>query len=92
MTTEINIEEKLSIIWIKLFDIPNNQIQNNTNLISLGADSILISQLYSETFDTFGIELSLNDLFDNPTFENNVLLIKQSLTLQKETEIFSGEI
>ncbi|QFS52512.1 type I polyketide synthase [Nostoc sphaeroides] len=60
-----NLEEALSIIWQKLFNI--EPIGINDNFLEIGGDSLLATQLVSRVRQGLQIELPLQSLFVAPT-------------------------
>jgi acyl transferase domain-containing protein len=59
------IEESIVAIWKKLFGI--EQVSVNDNFFDLGGHSLLAIQLDSQVREAFGIELSIDTIFEAPT-------------------------
>ncbi len=59
------IEESIVAIWKKLFGI--EQVSVNDNFFGLGGHSLLAIQLDSQVREAFGIELSIDTIFEAPT-------------------------
>jgi tyrocidine synthetase-3 len=61
------IEEELVIIWQELMG--TEKIGINTSFFDVGGHSLLAITLISQIHKTFGVELQLNDVFNNPTIK-----------------------
>jgi acyl transferase domain-containing protein len=59
------IEESIVAIWKKLFGI--EKVSVNDNFFDLGGHSLLAIQLDSQLREAFGIELSIDTIFEAPT-------------------------
>ncbi len=59
------LEEELAQIWQELFEI--DQIGTEDNFFRLGGDSLLAIQLATRLRARLGVELQVNELFDEPT-------------------------
>ncbi|MEK7990857.1 MAG: amino acid adenylation domain-containing protein [Thiotrichaceae bacterium] len=58
-------QQQLTDIWKLLLKVPEIGIYNN--FFELGGHSLLATQLISRIRDTFGLELPVSSLFENPT-------------------------
>jgi amino acid adenylation domain-containing protein len=58
-------EELLAGIWAELLGAPRVGVHNN--FFELGGHSLLATQVISRLRDSFGVELSLRELFESPT-------------------------
>ncbi len=75
------IESALSVLLAQLWQqlIDENVQYMSDNFFMLGADSITATRLSSLVNDTFGIELSLADIFLSPTIQQQSILIGEKL-------------
>lgn len=67
------IQKKLVLIWEQLLDI--NKISVKSNFFELGGNSLSATRLISVIHKEFGLKLSINDLFENITLEEQAQLI-----------------
>ena len=61
------VESRLAELWAEL--LPLDRIGVRDNFFELGGHSLLATQLVSRVRAAFGVELSLRQLFENPTLE-----------------------
>jgi acyl-CoA synthetase (AMP-forming)/AMP-acid ligase II/acyl carrier protein len=59
------LECQLANIWAELLEL--NQIGIDEDVFALGADSITVTQMLSRLEERFGVDFSLEDIFDAPT-------------------------
>jgi acyl-CoA synthetase (AMP-forming)/AMP-acid ligase II/acyl carrier protein len=76
------VEERLAAIVAPLLHL--ERIGVNDNFFLLGGHSLLGTQLVSRVRETFGVELTLLSLFDNPTIEGMSGLIERLLIARVE--------
>ncbi|MBD2410736.1 amino acid adenylation domain-containing protein [Nostoc calcicola FACHB-3891] len=69
-------EEVLASIWAKVLRL--EQIGIHNNFFELGGHSLLATQVMSRVRQAFGIEISLQVLFENPTIANLAQAIAQN--------------
>lgn len=62
---QLHIEEQVTDIWKSILDV--DQIDVDTDLFTLGGDSLQAVQIISRVRDTFGVSILLRSLFSNPT-------------------------
>jgi amino acid adenylation domain-containing protein/non-ribosomal peptide synthase protein (TIGR01720 family)/FkbM family methyltransferase len=62
---EGEVELALAADWASLLDV--ERVGRHDNFFELGGHSLLATQLISRVRSTFGVELPLNELFENPT-------------------------
>lgn len=80
-------EEKLTEIWQYLLEI--DQVGINDDFFELGGHSLLAVRMIAAIRKKFGVELSINEMFDYPTIA--VMAAKlQSLTQQEVQPAISG--
>ena len=58
-------ERKLAVIWCEALGL--EQVGRRSQFFDLGGHSLLAAKLLSRTLQTFGVELSLQQLFEHPT-------------------------
>lgn len=66
------IEEKLGVIWAELLGL--EKIGVNDNFFHLGCHSLIVTQMLSRARE-FQVELSFNEIFENPTIASLAQLI-----------------
>ncbi|MCG8291814.1 type I polyketide synthase [Pseudomonas entomophila] len=71
-----DLEREIAGLWSELLGI--EQIGVNEDFFDLGGHSLLATQLNARLHQRFGIELSLEDLFDHPTVEATASLLLRS--------------
>jgi amino acid adenylation domain-containing protein/non-ribosomal peptide synthase protein (TIGR01720 family) len=69
------IEEKLAVIWAELLGL--EEIGVNDNFFYLGGHSLIATQMLSRARE-FQVELSFNEIFENPTIASLAQLIAHS--------------
>ncbi|WP_219536840.1 non-ribosomal peptide synthase/polyketide synthase [Nonomuraea guangzhouensis] len=79
-------EELLAAIWADLLHL--DQIGTTDNFFELGGHSLLATQAITRTRTTFGIEITLAELFDHPTISELAEHINQSIIGLQEYEEF----
>ncbi|WP_449432242.1 type I polyketide synthase [Pseudomonas putida] len=70
------LEREIAGLWSELLGI--ERIGVTEDFFDLGGHSLLATQLNARIYQRFGIELSLEDLFDHPTVEATVNLLLRS--------------
>lgn len=76
VTHHDTLEETLASIWSHVLGLENVGIE--ANFFALGGHSLLATQVISRIYHTFGIRLSLQRFFQDPTIPALALLIRQS--------------
>ncbi|WP_013334574.1 non-ribosomal peptide synthetase [Gloeothece verrucosa] len=76
-------EEALAQIWSKVFGL--RQIGVNENFFQLGGHSLIAVQILSRIRDTFKVEISLENLLNNPTVSELVQVIAQQQNKQQKS-------
>lgn len=69
-------EIKLANIWKDLFNI--QKISTNFNFFDIGGDSLLSIKLCAKILQVFNVNVTIKDVFSNPTFSDMILLIQNS--------------
>jgi len=84
-------EAKLCPIFAELLELP--EIGTNDNFFDSGGHSLLATRLVSQILETFGVEITVIDLFDAPTVAGMALRIDQKRQIQAlmNTEVEEGE-
>jgi amino acid adenylation domain-containing protein/non-ribosomal peptide synthase protein (TIGR01720 family) len=76
-TTPANIiEEKLVDIWSEVLGIKNEKISTEANFFDLGGHSLKATIMVAVMQREFGINISLKEIFKNPTIKGIAALIK----------------
>lgn len=70
------LEQEIAGLWSELLGV--SPIGVTDDFFDLGGHSLLATQLNARIHRLFGIELSLDDLFDHPTVEATVALLLRS--------------
>ncbi len=68
----------LGSTWRQLLDVP--QVQMTDSFFELGGHSLLATQLLARIERLLGVTLSVKQVFENPTFERQLQLIKVAIT------------
>lgn len=69
-------EEKLAAIWKEV--LRNEEIGVTDNFFELGGHSLKATQVLSKIYREFKVQVSLNDIFDNPTIREMAALLSKS--------------
>ncbi|MGN0621073.1 MAG: amino acid adenylation domain-containing protein [Porcipelethomonas sp.] len=67
-TPETETEKKAAAIWSELLNIEN--VGKTDDFYDLGGDSLLAISLLNHLENTFGVEISMKDILENPVLEN----------------------
>ena len=59
------LEEQLAVIWRDLLGV--DELGRHSNFFALGGHSLLAAQIVGRTRKAFNVDISLRDLFENPT-------------------------
>jgi len=70
---ENELEEKLAAIWKELLGV--EQVGTSDDFFELGGHSLLATRVVSRIKKQLGIEVSINDLFNNPTVKDLATLV-----------------
>ncbi len=70
-------ENKLALIWEKILNLSADKIHSKSNFFVLGGYSLLALRTILKVNESYGINLKVRDLFENPTFYGFLDLIKQ---------------
>ncbi|WP_163867066.1 non-ribosomal peptide synthase/polyketide synthase, partial [Myxococcus eversor] len=75
-------EERIAAIFAELLTL--ERVGRNDSFFELGGHSLLATQAVSRIYETFGVELSLRDVFEAPTVAGlSSLLVKQLTEAQR---------
>jgi amino acid adenylation domain-containing protein/thioester reductase-like protein len=85
ISPQTDLEHEVVAIWQDLLGVQNMGMEDN--FFDHGGHSLLAIQLVSRMRDTFGVEISLRDIFDKPYPANYVLLIEQNKKSAKQVHI-----
>jgi amino acid adenylation domain-containing protein len=77
------VEERLGLILCPLLQLEKVSVEDN--FFMLGGHSLLGTQLIARIRDTFGVEITLRALFDNPTVAGISAEIEQLILAKLET-------
>ena len=69
------IERKLAEIWVEVFDAPQPGIHDN--FFSMGAQSLMATQLVARISDMFKLHLPLKQVFETPTIGGLATVIQR---------------
>lgn len=72
-----SIEEKLTSLWGELLEI--NGVGINDNLFELGGHSLLLTQIMALVFESYKVQLSLAEFFNQPTIATMAEMIQTEL-------------
>lgn len=79
------VEERVASIWIKMLGIDKVSVYDT--FFDLGGYSLLATQAIHEINEAFSVDLSLRDLFEEPTIAGLSLLIEEILLERFEESI-----
>ena len=86
--TEISLTE----IWGKLLKLTPESISTIANFFEIGGHSLLTVRLASHLKDTFGVELSIADIFDYQTIEKLADFIDTAVISQSASDLADEEV
>ena len=89
VSSKNEVEQQLAGIWQELLRIP--QIGIKDNFFILGGHSLLAAQLVARVRSTFGIELSLANVFESPILASMAEIIEWDLKKKQMPVIATGE-
>ncbi|MDE9566074.1 hypothetical protein KKI93_18955 [Xenorhabdus bovienii] len=69
------VEREIAAIWSQLLGV--EQVGMTDDFFDLGGHSLLATQINARIYTAFGIQLTLDDLFDKPTIKGTVELLMQ---------------
>jgi amino acid adenylation domain-containing protein len=67
------LEEKLSVIWANVLNL--KKVGINNSFYELGGHSLSVTKVLSRIYKELGIEISLKDIFNNPTIKKLAALL-----------------
>lgn len=79
------LEEAIAAIWQELLGLA--RVGANDNFFEFGGQSLMGLQLLSRITATYGVELTLRDLFDAPTVAEQAFRVESALLSQIEAEL-----
>jgi len=71
-------EELLAGIWSQVLGVDKNIINVDDNFFMLGGHSIKAIQLINEIYKNFTVRIKLGDVFNNPAFNQQAVLLKKN--------------
>jgi len=71
-------EELLAGIWSQVLGVDKNIISVDDNFFMLGGHSIKAIQLINEIYKNFTVRIKLGDVFNNPAFNQQTVLLKKN--------------
>ena len=91
------IEEVIYKKWAEILGVSESSVIASENLFEIGGDSLKLSQLLADIETYFQVEIQVEELYENPTLETFVHLIrleldKKELDDPEADEIEEGEI
>ena len=75
-----DVASQLAKIWCDVLRI--QRVTPDDDIFDLGAHSLLITQIISQVRAAYGVDLSLRDVYDAPTFRLFVALVELRLKSQ----------
>ncbi|API91260.1 MULTISPECIES: non-ribosomal peptide synthetase [unclassified Virgibacillus] len=85
LSTELSVNEnKLMNIWKNLLNI--NSLNKNNSFFELGGHSLLAIHLVNRINKLFYIDIGMNDIFNNPTFNELYRLVESNLKNKEKIE------
>jgi acyl transferase domain-containing protein len=78
------VVEQVTEIWKALFGI--SDIAADENFFALGGTSLIAIQMVAKVRDAFGVELNIEDLFEDPTISGITAHIEKTVTEDEEDE------
>ncbi|MEC4894499.1 MAG: AMP-binding protein [Oscillatoria sp. PMC 1051.18] len=75
-------EKQLVRVWCEVLNVP--QISVNQNFFESGGDSMTAAQLISQIERTFALRLSVTDLFDARTIQEQAVVIERLMASQRK--------
>jgi acyl carrier protein len=84
------IESALADIWREVIGL--EEVQRADNFFDLGGHSVLVTQMLTRVRRTFGVELTLRNVFETPSLGELAQIIDQQLAPAAETEIQSDPL
>ncbi|MBD2360527.1 amino acid adenylation domain-containing protein [Anabaena minutissima FACHB-250] len=79
------VEQVVAEIWAEVLKLEKVGIYDN--FFDLGGHSLLLTQVTSRLYQTFGVELSLRQLFATPTIADLAVIIAQKQVEQADSEL-----
>ncbi|MFN8500617.1 phosphopantetheine-binding protein [Kouleothrix sp.] len=84
MAPRTAVERELAGLWAELLGLAVERVGVGDNFFALGGHSLLLTQLAARIRDTFGVELSLRELFDAPTIVDITVAISTRQIAQED--------
>ena len=85
-------EEKLTRVWSEVLGIDKENIGTTTNFFELGGNSLNLIMLVSEIYKEFGIEVAINQIFDNPNIKDISKYIRSNKKVQEPLLVFNQSV
>ncbi|MGL4800424.1 MAG: amino acid adenylation domain-containing protein, partial [Cellulosilyticaceae bacterium] len=76
------IEKELAAIWLKLLNV--DQVGVTHQFFELGGHSLIAAKLTAEIQSAFGIQMTLNKVFEKPTIKEQALYIEEAARHMQE--------
>lgn len=76
------IEEQLKKMWVTVLECEESEVEADTDFFDLGGNSLMITLLVEEIAKTFGVELSVEDIYDYYTIAMQKEAIEELLKEQ----------
>ncbi|TQV77360.1 amino acid adenylation domain-containing protein [Aliikangiella marina] len=70
------LEREILKVWSKLLKLEESQVSITADFFSLGGHSLLTTRLISQLRELFGLELSVQNIFQNPTIKKIATIIE----------------
>lgn len=78
------VETVLAAIWCEVIGL--DEVQRADNFFDLGGHSVLVTQMLARVRRTFGVELTLRNVFEAPSMGELAQIIEQQLLAAPESE------
>ncbi|WP_299411716.1 non-ribosomal peptide synthetase [Acaryochloris sp. IP29b_bin.148] len=82
------LEEAIVQIWAQVLDTPHLGVENS--FFEQGGDSLLATQVIARVRETFGVDISLRALFQEPTVAALAQEVAQALAAQVDSDLLAA--
>ncbi|WP_444922435.1 amino acid adenylation domain-containing protein [Microbulbifer sp. CnH-101-G] len=78
-----SIEDRVTIIWSEILDLPEKFITRSSSFFKLGGTSLMSMRLIARINEVFNTQLDISDIFNSPTLNSFSGLIDQNYNSSK---------